>query len=177
MLSHCAKNGYYGKLWCLVDASEWSASVPLVNPGSDVVVLPSFSCVRDLVPVSVISVARSAVVTPGVGRTLPEHMEDIVTDSHPSLGVEGRATLRDILHQYAHVFPAPGEPVTGRTTTVQHDIETNDTRPVRCGPRRLVPAGLRTEQTCIKEMLEGVRSSWLNSLTVKDAYPLPRCAC
>ena len=28
----------------LVDASEWSASVILVNPGSDVVVLPSFSC-------------------------------------------------------------------------------------------------------------------------------------
>ena len=28
----------------LVDVSEWSASVILVNPGSDVVVLPSFSC-------------------------------------------------------------------------------------------------------------------------------------
>ena len=28
----------------LVDASEWSASVLLVNPGSDVVVLLSFSC-------------------------------------------------------------------------------------------------------------------------------------
>ena len=46
-------------------------------------------------------------------------------------------------------------PVTGRTTTVQHAIETNDARPVRCGPRRLAPAGLRTEQTCNKEMLEG----------------------
>ena len=41
----------------LVDASEWSASVLLVNPGSDVVVLPSFSCVGDLVPVSAVSVA------------------------------------------------------------------------------------------------------------------------
>ena len=30
----------------LVDASEWSASVLLVNPSSEVVVLPSFSCVR-----------------------------------------------------------------------------------------------------------------------------------
>ena len=98
----------------LVDASEWSASVLLVNLGSDVVVLPSFSCVviwyrcrqcrwlvcGDLVPVSAVSV--------GVSWTLPEHLEDIFADSHPSLGVEGQATLRNILHQLTHVFPAPG---------------------------------------------------------------------
>ena len=41
----------------LVDASQWSASVLLVNPTSDVVVLPSFSCVGELVPVSAVSVA------------------------------------------------------------------------------------------------------------------------
>ena len=76
------------------------------------------------------------------------------------------------------MFPAPGEPVTGRTTSVQHQ-----------------------EQTCVKEMLLGGQfepsdSPWgspvvlvtkkygftyfcvdyhrLNSLTIKDAYPLPR---
>ena len=40
-------------------------------------VLHSFSCVGDLVPV-----ARSAIV----GQTLLEHLEDIVAGSHPSLG-------------------------------------------------------------------------------------------
>ena len=60
--------------------------------------------------------------------------------------------LRDLLLRYEHVFP---EPVTGRTTSVQHEILTSDARPVRCGPRRLTPAGLRTEQTCVKEMLLG----------------------
>ena len=61
--------------------------------------------------------------------------------SHPSLGEASRRLLRDILHRYKHVFPAPGEPVTGQTTSVQHEILTSDTRPVCCGPRRLAPAG------------------------------------
>ena len=109
--------------------------------------------------------------------------------------------LRNLLHRYAHVFPAPGEPVTGHTTLVQHEILTSDARPVRCGPRRLALAGLRTEQTCVKEMLLGGQiepsnSPWaspvvlvtkkdgstrfsvdyrrLNLLTIKFAYPLPR---
>ena len=53
------------------------------------------------------------------------------------------------------LFPAPGEPVTGRTMTVQHDIIVMDARPVFCGPRLLAPAGLRKEQTCVQEMLNG----------------------
>ena len=124
-----------------------------------VTVTPFFLCVGDLVPVSAVSVARSAVVSPGVSQTLPEHLEDIVAGSHPSLGVEGRATLRNILHQFTHMFPTPGEPVTGRTTAAQHEIETNDARPVWCGPRRLAPAGLWTEQTLSRKCLRVGRLS------------------
>ena len=125
----------------------------------------------------------------------------IVLGSHPSLGESGRRLLCELLHRYKHIFPAPGEPVTGRTTSVQHEILTSDARPVRCGPRRLAPAGLQTEQTCVQEMLLGGQielsdSPWaspvvlvttkdgskrfcvdyrrLNALTTKDTYPLPR---
>ena len=59
--------------------------------------------------------------------------------------------MRDLPHWYEHVFPAPGELVTGWTTSVQHEILTLDARPVRCGPRRLALAGLQTEQTCQKK--------------------------
>ena len=86
---------------------------------------------------------------------LPEHLEDIVAGSHPLLGDSGRQLLRDLLFRYGHVFPAPGEPVTGRTTSVHHKIPTSDARPVRCGPRRLALDGLQMEQTCAQEMLHG----------------------
>ena len=113
-------------------------------------------CVGNLVPVLAVSVALAEPVRPAeVGGTVPDHLEDIVMESHPSLGGAGRMLLRNLLHGYAHVFPAPGEPVTGHTTSVQHEILTSDARPVRCGTRRLAPAGLQTEQTCVKEMFEG----------------------
>ena len=185
-----------------MDASSWSAGVLMVNPNEEEIVLHSFTFVGDLVLVSAVLVAFADLALPGSkSETLPDHLEDIVTVSHPSLGESGRGLLRDLLHRYEHVFPAPGEPVTGRTTSVQHEILTSDAQPVRCGPRRLAPAGLRTEHTCVKEMLvvgqiEPSDSPWasavvlvtkkdgstrfcvdyrrLNSLTVKDAYPLSR---
>ena len=41
----------------LVDASSRSASVLMINPNAEEVVLPSFTCVGKLVPVSAVSVA------------------------------------------------------------------------------------------------------------------------
>ena len=67
----------------LVDASSWSASVLMVNPIADEIVLPCFTCVGSLVPVSAVSVALTEPVLPGeVCRTLPDHLEDIVMGSH-----------------------------------------------------------------------------------------------
>ena len=178
----------------LVDAASCSGSVLMVNPNAEVVALPSFTCIGKLVPVAAISVALA---DPGS----PKYLEEIVTGSHPSLGDASRQLLRDLLFRYRHVFPAPGEQVTGWTTSVQYAIITMDARPVRSGPRRLAPAGLRKEQTCVQEMLhegqiEPSDSPWaspvvlvtkkdgstcfcvdyrrLNALTTKDAYPLPR---
>ena len=41
----------------LVATSSWSASVLMVNPNAEDIVLPSFTCVGNLVPVSAVSVA------------------------------------------------------------------------------------------------------------------------
>ena len=140
----------------LVDASSWSASVLMVNPNAEEIVLPSFTCVGNLVPVSAVAVAMAEQALPrDACVTLPGHLEDIVMGSHPSLGEAGRLLLRELLHRYEHVSPAPGDLFTGWTTSVQHEILTSDAQPVRCGTRRLAPASLQTEQMCVQEMLLG----------------------
>ena len=140
----------------LVDATTPSANVLIINPNAEEVVLPCGAHIGDLVPMLAVSVARSDLQGP-VKRTavLSDYLEDIVQGSHPSLGDTGRQSLHDLLLRYEHVFPAPGEPVTGRSKSVLHEIETNEGRPVRCGPRRLAPGGLRREQDCVREMLTG----------------------
>ena len=80
----------------LVVASSWSASVLMVNPNAEEIVLPSFAFVGDLVPVSAVSVALADTALPGDRcEALPDHLEDIVTGSHPSLGEAGRLLLRE----------------------------------------------------------------------------------
>ena len=81
----------------LVDFSSWSASVLMVNPSVDVIVLPCFACVGNLVPVSAVSVALAEPVLPGEKcGTLPDNLEYIVTGSHPSLGEAGWLLLRNL---------------------------------------------------------------------------------
>ena len=100
----------------LVDASSGSGSVLIVNPNE---VLPGLTFIVKLVPVAAISVAMEDTIPPvHDSDELPEYLEEIVKGSHPSLGEPGRQLLRDLLLRYRHVLPAPGESVTGRTSTV-----------------------------------------------------------
>ena len=86
--------------YTLVDASSRSASVLMVNPNEEEVVLPSFTCVGKLVPVSAISVALADPGLPNEGHVaLPDHLEEIVLGSHPSLGESGRQLLRELLYR------------------------------------------------------------------------------
>ena len=66
----------------------------MINPGADMVVLPLFPCVGGVVQVSAVVVAQTPI---------PPHLKEIVTWSHPSLGVDGRTALTNILHKYSHI--------------------------------------------------------------------------
>ena len=68
----------------LVDASSWSARVLMMNPNAEEIVLPSCAFVRDLVPVSAVSVALPDPALQGdMCAVLPDHLEYIVTGSRP----------------------------------------------------------------------------------------------
>ena len=63
----------------LVDATTPSASVLIINPNAEEVVLPCGSHIGNLVPVLSVSVARSMKYLPEAMKAeLPEYLEDIV---------------------------------------------------------------------------------------------------
>ena len=70
--------------------------------------------------VSAVTVARTLSSRPEVTPhgSLPPHHKEIAAESHSSLGVDGQAAPTDILQKYNHVFPAPGDPVTGCTQVI-----------------------------------------------------------
>ena len=85
-----------------------SANVLIINPNAEEVVLHCGSRIGRLVPVSAVTVVRSELRLPtNMAAVLPEYLEDIVEGSHASLGDTGHQSLRDLLHRYEHVFPAP----------------------------------------------------------------------
>ena len=76
----------------------------MINPNAEEIVLPCKTCVGQLVPISAVLVALADPELPGDRYVvLLDHLEEIVTGSHPSLGEAGRRLLCDLLHRHKHV--------------------------------------------------------------------------
>ena len=131
---------------------------------------------------------------------VPDYMQDMYTRSSVHLSEAEKTQLANLLNEFKNVF-AKSSSDLGRCDIIQHSINTGTAFPVR-QPARRIPFGKRNvEQEEIMKMLDrGVlepsNSPWsspvvlvtkkdgsirfcvdyrvLNSLTVKDAYPIPR---
>ena len=132
---------------------------------------------------------------------LPEHLKDLLDRASDDLDELQRGQMAERLLEFVDLFPVPGSTLTGHTDAVEHNIDTGDSRPIRCAPRRMSPQKIKQEETCVEELLTGGQiepsdNPWsapvvlvtkkddgtrfcvdyrhLNLATIKDAYPLPR---
>ena len=155
------------------------------------------SCTEDDAP----SLVVGRVATRQVGQPdIPGHLQGLVAATSEALSEEQQQRFIQLLLTYQSIF-AKNDSDLGYMPTVTHRIDTGSARPVRQTVRR-TPLGFQGEEEAhLKAMLEaGVitpsASEWaspvvlvrkkdggvrwcvdyrrLNSLTVKDAYPLPQ---
>ena len=103
----------------LVDASSGSGSVLIVNPNAEVVVLPGLTLIGKLVPVAAISVAIEDTGPPNNGPVaLPETWRRLSKALTRHWVTQAENFCETCCLVTSMFFPAPGEPVTGRTKTV-----------------------------------------------------------
>ena len=121
---------------------------------------------------------------------LPDHLQGLLDQTSHDL--DGSQTLL----QFVDLFPVPGSALTSHTDAVEHTIDTGNSTPIRCAPRRMSPQKIKQEEPCVAEMLTSGQielsdSPWsapvvlvtkkdggtrfcVNLATVKGACPLPR---
>jgi hypothetical protein len=133
---------------------------------------------------------------------LPSHLVDLFERSSKSRSHLEKLEIKKLLIEFQDVFSKDDDDV-GRTTLIEHTIETGDARPVKQLPRRVPIAFQGEEKDCIEKLLrQGTirpsTSPWasplvlvrkkdgsvrtcvdyriLNKKTLVDSFPMPRVA-
>ena len=133
-------------------------------------------------------------------KHIPAHLDDLFNRSTEFLTHEETKAVLNLLLEFSHVFSS-GKDDIGRTSLVEHSIDTGDHKPIKISPRRLPLAKMTEAEKCVQQMEEhGIikpsTSPWsapivlvkkkdnstrfcvdyrmLNEATKKDSLPLPR---
>ena len=78
-----------------------------------------------------------------------------MVDDGSFLSSDERSRLSQGIVIIQDVFHAPDVPLTGKTAAVLHEIDTGDTRPIRCNLRRLSPQMIKTQDCLVDRMTDG----------------------
>jgi len=145
------------------------------------------------------STCPAALVTE-IAATIPEHLTKLFLETSANRSTEEVETIAELLRTYQNVF-SKNDTDLGLTTLTEHVIDTGSSRPVKQRPRTVPLAYADEDKKTVQKLLEqgSIRPStspWaspmvfvrkkngevrpcidyrkLNSLTRKDAFPLPR---
>ena len=187
----------------LLDSPNTQIPVRLMNPSDQPVTLYKGKRIATLEPVEEtpgVAIAGVQPKHPQVSEEKQETLWKLVDSVGESLSETNREELFCLLMEYADIF-AHAEEDLGRMEKVQHQINTGSSAPIRQQVRRIPPAKRVETRKLLKEMLERdviqpTNSPWaspivlvqkkdgstrfcvdyrkVNSVTRKDAYPLPR---
>jgi hypothetical protein len=211
----------YGCLAAAVVTRSEGGVVSLVNYSSKTVVLPKGSVLGLSTPLSQVhegELVEHGLSVPFVNsvnkvvsdnksdncknesETIPAHLQELLDRAKVDLTLGEFDIAKSVITSYADVFAEPGGPL-GRTTLVEHDINTGDAVPIREKLRRYAPKQLQiideeVDRMLAQDVIERSESPWsspivivkkkdgsarmcldvrkLNKVTKKDAYPLPR---
>ena len=187
----------------LIETKSNRVPVRVLNPELEEVTIYAGAQIAALESVNVLEGSINTVGGKGVGG-LEEEKEKmlwaLVEQLDPELGCGERERFFNLLLSYADIFAVSSSDL-GRTSKLQHGINTGNAVPIRQPARRLPPHRQDKVRRLLNEMLEkGVieqsTSPWaspivlvqkkdgtirfcvdyrkLNNVTCKDAYPLPR---
>ena len=136
----------------------------------------------------------------GEPSRVPDHVKPMLEKVKAELNTDQYSLAEKLISSYADVFAAPGEPL-GRTTLVEHSIDTQGHPPIRDKMRRypykqLEIMNKEVDRMLEQDVIEPSMSPWssaivvvtkkdgsarmcldvrrLNKVTKKDAYPIPR---
>ena len=182
-----------------MDPSGWKVPLLVSNFGQETVMVEPFSEIGMIAQVLAIQPTMDQLPHPSCDPlTLPEHLQGLLERASSDLDNLQKSKLANTL---LDLFPIPGSALTGHTDAVEHTIDTGDSLPVRCAPRRMSPQKIKQEEVYVEEMLSGGQiepsdSPWsapvvlvtkkdggtrfcvdyrhFKLATVKDEYPLPR---
>ena len=108
-----------------------------------------FSEVGMIAQVSVIQSITEPLHRPQVDTdALLAHLRDLLDQTSRDLDITQHRRLADVLLHYFDLFPTPGSTLTGHTDAVEHEIDTGDSSPIRCAPRRMSPQKMKKEEEC-----------------------------
>ena len=183
----------------LANASKLQTPVRLLNPSTSEIKLYKGMHIGSFIPTQVPQTSRREEVVATVSSNLSHDWAHNLVQSS-ALTDEQKNQVEQLLEEFKSVFSQSSTDY-GRTELIEHQIDTGAAHPIRQPPRR-IPQHLRMnvdeqiDSMLDNGIIEPSRSPWsspivvvpkkdggirfcvdyrqLNSVTIKDAYPLPQ---